>query len=72
MEILSQKCLLKEVLNLETKYFVCVLPVVVEPKPNPVAGAAVVVVAPKPGAVRASTQKESHKIRSATQAPDSS
>lgn len=38
------------------------LPVLVEPKPNPVAGAAAaaVVAAPKPGAVRATEEK--HKV----------
>lgn len=39
-------------------YITCILPVLVEPKLNPVAGAAAVVVAaPKPGAVRATKKR---------------
>lgn len=41
---------------------VCILPVLVEPKLNPVAGAAALVVAtPKPGAVRAMKKKQTKK-----------
>lgn len=40
----------------------CILPVLVEPKLNPVAGAAAVVAAaPKPGAVRATMKKQTQE-----------